>query len=1429
MQKIFNKISRFIAGLIIISFSLNGFCAPLSHAQVAFLPAAGSMVDMTAKFNPVVIKGMQLHPDNPFNFDFIVDTGDLELSQEELKEQGQKLIGYFLASLTTPEKQMWVNLSPYEKDRIIPKTFGDTEMGKELLSQDYILKQIMATALYPERQLGREFWNKVYAQAQTKFGTTNVPVSTFNKVWILPDEALVYQNSKTNSVFVVKSSLKVMLEQDYLAMKKHDSVQETGSIGSQVIRDIVIPALTREVNEGRNFAPLRQVYQSLILAAWYKKNLHDNVIAQAYVDRNKIAGIDVQDKTITEQIYRQYLQAYRKGVYNYIKEEVDPATQTEVPRKYFSGGFSAAMLHLDQTANAAMAGQVLDKARPHLVDMAMRADLTGDGSGGNQGAVANTERRDDSVLESQLTLLEQIAFEVMARRDINEVKGLLNRITEMRENAERRFKEIYSAREKAKEEYEAAKSDFENQLKADELRRSMNGAEDFSSQLDKIREQRARIEARKPITTRLKEASANFRSKDDEKIKYLSFLRKITNLEEKLSSKITDIERSAERALRAQNITKRAYKRDVTDPIIALLGKDDREPEFAEFLSFLTKIMEKHLEFEKLIKTQGGQLPDAESSFADLLDQYQRGELELSDLSHKLKDRITGMRYLAKGKAVEESPVAPAPVAQRVKIAQTQPPRSTPVPAPASSKILPEAGVSNNGVKEFLTKVANALFDAETKLNEFKRSAYENSRKPGMPDYEVYMETERNRLQEIKTRGLAKDTKYDEFKRWYEETYPDDILWKVPEPFFPALLRNSSGAQEANERAVKSEIPVYQEYMDSIEGGIEVIQDAMDFITNGSGETTLSEQVYEHVIKSYQMPEYQEFVAGVKSRLQSLKVFMKQSQSKVTADNFDEFKGEFEKRFRTDFEDDRTVTEHFVKALEDAIIDQLSKSKPVEAKNKRHVVGGASGVVAAVIGAVFVWNALFGTIGSTPITSHPDVSVAQAQPVQPPDSKKVHTIAIASSADSLEAENLANELILSPHKLVDPYFDIALSEALAPPAKDTLTKNDEEIVAKGKVIHSRLATAEEAASVSLEVAAYDRQKAAEQVAVAMKKAPVPTAVASATPAVGAAAAAAPAAAGSPPNDLTGGKAVLISDLVAPEFNSAKVPSYGIQRYLMNTYHVNAQTSYQWIKDGKVTAYTKNGEKINVNLWQTKYLPTEAYLIVMAPQPNEPIIAAAPPPPPHKLAHGVKVAAGPAHVASSGALAYLPPDDLPLPPPPKKTGMQKAFDAFFGIKPYSQQNLGNTNSRWVWAGGENIYDAAFHKQHLDRNEVNRLIKQHKVQVVLGHIVTVHGKEVVLPGATYSQFYTAGYHPPSSYRIVGFVFTITTADSAMNGIKSNINGGIDMAQVKINAQGGSIRTAFSDPAQLQMLLNARGLIPVIYRIRRVTAPMISMWLA
>jgi len=376
---------RFITLCLIISFILGSY-QPV-YAQdfnINQLPVPGTMVGESAPFTPLALKGLVINPQKPLEFQFIIDTGSdgrviaSEAKQSQLKQQANQLVKYFLAGLTIPEGDIWVNLSPYEKNRMLPEALGQTDLGRDLLAQDYILKQLTASLIYPEKDLGKEFWSKVYARAQQQFGTTNVPVNTFNKVWILPDQAQVFEHGP--AAYVTKATLKVMLDEDYLALQKHSafspsfvkegvrgSSNDSHSIASQIIREIVLPEITKEVNTGKNFAPLRQIYQALILAKWYKQTIQNGFLDALYTNKNKVAGVNLNDPAVKEQIYNRYLQAYKKGAFNYIKEDFINASLrgtseasdeaiskgTTIPRKYFSGG-EVMVINLDKHGTPAM-------------------------------------------------------------------------------------------------------------------------------------------------------------------------------------------------------------------------------------------------------------------------------------------------------------------------------------------------------------------------------------------------------------------------------------------------------------------------------------------------------------------------------------------------------------------------------------------------------------------------------------------------------------------------------------------------------------------------------------------------------------------------------------------------------------------------------------------------------------------------------------------------------------------------------------------------------------------------------------------------------------------------------------------------------------------------------------------------------------------
>lgn len=359
-KKKFICFNRFLSALIAFAFGINVAIPPAfaqSISTLLNLPTPGTMVTTTPSFAPVLIKGVNIHPDNALKFDFIIDKGDSKLEGEAFNKEATKLIKYFLAALTIPEDQMWVNLSPYEKDRIVPQVFGQTEMGRDLLVQDYLLKQLTASLMYPDKQLGNEFWKRVHQKAKERFGTEEVPMNTFNKIWIVPEKSMVYEHEK--GAFVVKSHLKVMLEEDYLALEankkstkhglgdvKKEDLKVISGVQSEVIKEILIPEIEKEVNEGKTFSSLRQIFNSVILASWYKQALKESLLGKVYVDQGKTKGIENEDKEINQKIYNQYVEAFKKGVYDYIKEDYDSKTQEIIPRQYFSGGIEVDMASL---------------------------------------------------------------------------------------------------------------------------------------------------------------------------------------------------------------------------------------------------------------------------------------------------------------------------------------------------------------------------------------------------------------------------------------------------------------------------------------------------------------------------------------------------------------------------------------------------------------------------------------------------------------------------------------------------------------------------------------------------------------------------------------------------------------------------------------------------------------------------------------------------------------------------------------------------------------------------------------------------------------------------------------------------------------------------------------------------------------------------
>ncbi|MEW5894668.1 MAG: hypothetical protein AB1650_02755 [Candidatus Omnitrophota bacterium] len=349
--------------IVLVSFSLSSvFFSPVQAQTILNLSAPGTFIASSPSCVPPIIVGMSLNPDDPMEFNFIIDRGDDDLQGEDFQSESKKLINYFLAALAIPEDEVWVNLSPYEKDRIMADGLSQTEMGRDMLAQDYLLKQLSSSMMHPDSERGKAFWKSVYERTRSEYGVTEIPGDIFNKIWIVPEESVVFV--KENNIFVVKSRLDVKLEGDYLAMEMHagsnkhglgglgqEQLKPLNKITEDAVRNILLPAIKEEINNGKNFAALRQIFHSVILATWYKKNLKESVLGKIYADRHNVKAISLEDKQIREKVYQQYIKAYQTGIYDLIKEDIDPVTNEVIPRRYFGGGIGdLAMLVSDEAA-----------------------------------------------------------------------------------------------------------------------------------------------------------------------------------------------------------------------------------------------------------------------------------------------------------------------------------------------------------------------------------------------------------------------------------------------------------------------------------------------------------------------------------------------------------------------------------------------------------------------------------------------------------------------------------------------------------------------------------------------------------------------------------------------------------------------------------------------------------------------------------------------------------------------------------------------------------------------------------------------------------------------------------------------------------------------------------------------------------------------
>lgn len=342
------KVLSFIITLSLV-FQQIGFAGIATELNLAGHLAKMSSGLTPDRFRPVHIRFFAYDSLND-NIKVMLDKGDLKvIKQGELNQSTRELLNYFLVGVSLPNDVFWVNLRPDSENEIIDDWLAKTDVGKIMLEADLQLKKDTARFTSPETIEGKEYWNKLYQKAEELYGYQEVTIPTLTRPWIVPNEIIVRETK--DSSYIYKATLKVMLEQDFLKDSsiynfKDERSKALNEYSSQLIRELIIPKLTTEVNLSKRYSALRQVYYSLIFSRWFKSRFANQTGKYAsLIDKKDLTGLTSISAWSKTAYFEAYKKSFAQGEYN-IKETVRTPTG-QVIRSYFSGGLKMDVMNIN--------------------------------------------------------------------------------------------------------------------------------------------------------------------------------------------------------------------------------------------------------------------------------------------------------------------------------------------------------------------------------------------------------------------------------------------------------------------------------------------------------------------------------------------------------------------------------------------------------------------------------------------------------------------------------------------------------------------------------------------------------------------------------------------------------------------------------------------------------------------------------------------------------------------------------------------------------------------------------------------------------------------------------------------------------------------------------------------------------------------------
>ncbi len=260
-------------------------------------------------WHPVMMQALTIMDSAKLQFTATIDSGTDKVGNSSLRKENRKLFSYLLTAIAIPEEEQWAST-----ENTMPKKLRGTRMGQDLYQQSCELQNQFDMLLH-EKSEDREAFIKAIKQVNL-----NIPSDLNFKIllWIAPSTQAIYEgefedelshlnNSGEAQAFVIENDLKIYFECIINGIDEElsDLKNITNNI-NEVFEEHVVPLLLKKIKNSREFGVLRQIYNCMILATWFKGKYRLHPKFSKYLETGRSNQLIPNELSIADEEYLQF-------------------------------------------------------------------------------------------------------------------------------------------------------------------------------------------------------------------------------------------------------------------------------------------------------------------------------------------------------------------------------------------------------------------------------------------------------------------------------------------------------------------------------------------------------------------------------------------------------------------------------------------------------------------------------------------------------------------------------------------------------------------------------------------------------------------------------------------------------------------------------------------------------------------------------------------------------------------------------------------------------------------------------------------------------------------------------------------------------------------------------------------------------------------